>query len=42
MAQPEPGAEPGLSGPDRSLIRIYLRRLYDEHCKKNRNRKRAA
>ena len=34
----EPGAEAGLSGPDRSLIRIFLRKLYDEHVKRHRRR----
>jgi hypothetical protein len=34
----EPGAEANLSGPDRSLIRIFLRRLYDEHIKRHRRR----
>jgi hypothetical protein len=36
LTQSEPGAEPGLSGPDRSLIRIFLRRLYREHVRKSR------
>lgn len=34
----EPGAEPGLSAPDRSLIRIYVRKLYDEYYKKKRRK----
>ena len=34
----EPGAEAGLSGPDRSLIRIFLRKLYDAHLKRIRRR----
>jgi len=42
MPQSEPGAEPGLSGPDRSLIRIFLRRLYQEHLRKGKRRNRAA
>ena len=42
IAQSEPGAEANLSGPDRSLIRIFLRNLYGEHVKKHRNRRRAS
>jgi hypothetical protein len=38
ITQSEPGAEAGLSGPDRSLIRIFLRNLYGEHVKKHRRR----
>lgn len=38
LTQSEPGTEPGLCGPDRSLIRIYLRKLYKEHCKKRRRK----
>jgi hypothetical protein len=34
----EPGAEAGLSGPDRSLIRIFLRNIYSEHVKRTRRR----
>src|SRR5215468_6723288 len=41
MPQSEPGAEPGLSGPDRSLIRIFLRRLYKEHFRGSRRGKAA-
>src|SRR5215470_15883896 len=40
MPQSEPGAEPGLSGPDRSLIRIFLRRLYKERFKSRRGKSR--
>jgi hypothetical protein len=39
LPQSEPGAEPGLSGPDRSLIRIFLRRLYREHVRNARRGK---
>jgi len=39
LPQSEPGAEPGLSGPDRSLIRIFLRRLYREHIRNKRGKK---
>jgi hypothetical protein len=42
MAQSEPGAEPNLSGPDRSLIRIFLRNLYDQYVRGARRRRREA
>ena len=38
MVASEPGAEANLSGPDRSLIRIFLRGLYDQHIKSKRKR----
>ena len=42
LPQSEPGAEPGLSGPDRSLIRIFLRRLYREHIRNRRGKRSSA
>jgi hypothetical protein len=40
MPQSEPGTEPGLSGPDRSLIRIFLRRLYKQYFRHRRSKPR--
>src|SRR5262245_39430674 len=39
LPQSEPGAEPGLSGPDRSLIRIFLRHIYREHIRNKRGKR---